>query len=160
MGNERCRPPMLRRVRPFWPPAPRSAVDALYATGYFLFAEQHVMHARAVFRGMIHLAPDDERGWLALGACYEAQHPDLALRLYESARQSTSFAPRCELARARILRARGRLSEARQALTEAAIGAQHARDVELQSVIAREWVKMDGGRVERQDGGRSTFRAS
>jgi tetratricopeptide (TPR) repeat protein len=151
---------MIRRSPPFWPPAPRSAVDALYATGYFLFAEHLVAHARAVFRGMIHLAPDDERGWLALGACYEAQHPDLALQLYESARQSTAYAPRCELARARILRSRGRLSEARHALTEAAIGAQHARDPELQSVIAREWVKIDGTSVERGDRGTGSFRAS
>jgi len=132
---------MNRSVRPFWPPAPRSAVDALYATGYFLFTKRQVTHARSVFRGMIHLAPEDERGWLALGACYEAQHPDLALRLYEAARQSTPSAPRCELARARILRSRGRLSEARYALTEAARGAQQARDADLQALIAREWVK-------------------
>src|SRR5580698_1869660 len=141
---------MTPRSRPFWPPAPRSAVDALYATGYFLFAEHQVSHARSVFRGMIHLAPDDERGWLALGACYESQYPDLALRLYEAARQSAPFAPRCELARACILRSRGRLFEARQALAEAARGAREARDAELQSVIARERVKVDERRVQEE----------
>jgi tetratricopeptide (TPR) repeat protein len=139
MGSKRWF--MIRRVRPFWPKAPSGAVEALYATGYFLFAERQLTHARAVFRGMIHLAPHDERGWLALGACYEAQHPDWALRLYEAARQSTAGAPRCDLARARILRSRGRLSEARQALSEAAQGAQRVRDADLQAVIAREWVK-------------------
>jgi predicted Zn-dependent protease len=141
---------MIRRARPFWPKAPQSAVDALYATGYFLFAEDQVTHARSVFRGMIHLAPDDERGWLALGACYEPQYPDLALRLYEAARQSAPFAPRCELARARILRSRGRLAEARQALAEAARGARQARDAELQSVIARERVKVDERRAQEE----------
>jgi predicted Zn-dependent protease len=146
---------MIRRVHPFWPKAPRSTVDALYATGYFLFAEDQLTHARSVFRGMIHLAPDDERGWLALGACYESQYPDLALRLYEAARQSAPFAPRCELARARILRSRGRLFEARQALAEAARGAREARDAELQSVIARERVKMD-----EEESPRGSFRAS
>jgi Tfp pilus assembly protein PilF len=134
---------MLRRVRPFWPPAPQSAIDALYATGYFLLAERHVTHARSVFRGMIHLAPEDERGWLALGACYEAQHPDLSLRLYEGARQAMPYAPRCELARARILRRRGRFADARLAVGVASRGAQRARDAELQAVIAREWVKID-----------------
>ena len=132
---------MIRRVRPFWPSTPRSAVDALYATGYFLLIEQQVVHARSVFRGMIHLAPDDERGWLALGACYETQHPDLALRLYDGARQSTWHAPRCEVARARILRSRGRASEARDALARAARAARQIRDADLNALIASEWAK-------------------
>lgn len=150
---------MIRRVRPYWPQAPQSAVDALYGTGYFLFFENEVSHARSVFRAMIHLAPEDERGWLALGACYEAKHPDLALRLYEGARQSVPFSPRCGLARARILRSRGRLSEARQALADAAQDARQARDPEMQSVIARERAKLDERRDPEHDS-RGSFRAS
>jgi tetratricopeptide (TPR) repeat protein len=132
----------MRQRHPFWPRAPQSAIDALYATGYFLFSEERVAQARSVFRGMIHLAPEDERGWLALGACYEAQQtPDMALRLYEAARDSARYAPRCELARARILRARGQLDEARGALEEAARAAQGVADRDLQALIAREWVE-------------------
>lgn len=119
-------------------PPPR-AVEALYATGHWLYSQQRIAHALVVFRALIHLAPEDERGWLALGACHEAhgQH-DIALRLYDSARALSGAAPRCELARSRILRARGLEDAADEALQQAARIADERRDDDLQTLVAAE----------------------
>ncbi len=118
-------------------PTPR-AIEALYATGHWLYSQDRFAHARSVFRAMIHLAPEDERGWLALGACHEAmdQH-DVALEIYRTA-VGAATAPRCELARARILRRRGQEAEARLALEEAARIAENTRDDELRRLVAAE----------------------
>jgi tetratricopeptide (TPR) repeat protein len=119
-------------------PSP-GAIEALYATGHWLYSQQRIAHALTVFRAMIHIAPDDERGWLALGACHEAQEQnDIALEIYMAAAAVTGMAPRCELARARLLRARGLLEEARGALAEAARIAEHFHDDDLHMLVAAE----------------------
>ncbi|MGD0676490.1 MAG: hypothetical protein ABSC94_13810 [Polyangiaceae bacterium] len=123
------------------PPVTPNAVEGLYATGYWLFTQQRVTHALSVFRAMIHLASFDERGWLALGACYEMQdEPDVALEVYVAGIRLIRSAPRCEVARARILRARGRTREARGALAEAARTARNSQDEELSAIVAAEWL--------------------
>lgn len=116
-----------------------SALEALYATGHWLYSQDRFPHAQSVFRAMIHLAPRDERGWLALGACHEAmdQH-DIALELYAAAVSVAQTAPRCELARARIFRQRGRDREARDSIEEAARIADELRDDELRRLVAAE----------------------
>jgi Flp pilus assembly protein TadD len=130
---------MSRTTRLNVPPASPGAIEALYATGYWLFTQGRLANAQSVFRAMIHLAAYDERGWLALGACYETNsQPDLALALYLSASQVAS-APRCEIARARILRARGWEHEARRALARATITANELQDDELHALVEREW---------------------
>ncbi|HEY8041389.1 MAG TPA: hypothetical protein VIF15_16400 [Polyangiaceae bacterium] len=119
-------------------PSP-GAIEALYATGHWLYSQQRIVHALTVFRAMIHIAPDDERGWLALGACHEAQDQnDIALELYVAGATLTGSAPRCELARARLLRARGMLEEARNALAEAARIAERLHDDDLRILVAAE----------------------
>jgi len=121
------------------PTASPAAVEALYATGHWLYSQQRISHALTVFRAMIHIAPHDERGWLALGACHEAQdQPDIALELYGAAGNVAKTAPRCELAKARILRARGRDQEARDAVEEAARVADDLRDEDLRLLVAAE----------------------
>jgi tetratricopeptide (TPR) repeat protein len=121
------------------PGASHAAIEALYATGHWLYSQQRYAHALTVFRAMIHIAPQDERGWLALGACHEAQdQEDVALDLYEAAGAVAREAPRCELARARILRGRGRTEEARGAIEEAARVAEEQRDEELRALVAQE----------------------
>jgi tetratricopeptide (TPR) repeat protein len=119
-------------------PSP-GAIEALYATGHWLYSQDRFRHAQSVFRALIHIAPDDERGWLALGACHEAmdQH-DIALELYETAGTVVHTTPRCELARARILRRRGHVDEAREAVDEAARIADELRDDELRKLVAAE----------------------
>ncbi len=113
------------------------AVEGLYATGHWLYSQLRIEQAMPVFRAMIHIAPHDERGWLALGACHEVQDQfDIALEIYGAARAVAPAAPRCELARARILFARGMDREARQALTEASRIADETRDPELRACVA------------------------
>jgi tetratricopeptide (TPR) repeat protein len=118
-------------------PSP-GAVEALYATGHWLYSRDRFAHAQSVFRAMIHLAPDDERGWLALGACHEALgQAGIALELYTAAAGETQ-APRCQLARARILRRRGLEGEAHAALREADRLAEHRCDYEVRRLVAVE----------------------
>lgn len=115
------------------------AIEALYATGHWLYSQLRIEQAMPVFRAMIHIAPEDERGWLALGACHETQdQSDIALEIYGAAAAVAPAAPRCELARARILFARGMRREAEAALAEASRIAEHTRDDELQALVAIE----------------------
>jgi tetratricopeptide (TPR) repeat protein len=115
-------------------PSP-GAIEALYATGHWLFTQQRVTDAQNVFRALIHVAPHDERGWLALGACHElhGEH-DIAFELYDMA-SGIAEAPRCGIARARILRARGLEREARQTLDEVAQFAASLHDDELRNLV-------------------------
>jgi hypothetical protein len=113
----------------------QGAIEALYATGHWLFTQQRVTDAQNVFRALIHVAPHDERGWLALGACHElhGEH-DIAFELYDMA-SGIAEAPRCGIARARILRARGLEREARQTLDEVAQFAASLHDDELRNLV-------------------------
>jgi tetratricopeptide (TPR) repeat protein len=121
------------------PTASSNAVDALYATGHWLYSEQRIEHAAAVFRALIHIAPDDERGWLGLGACHEERvQEDIALELYATASSVAGTAPRCDVARARLLKTRGLYGEAREALDQAARTADATRDESLQEIITNE----------------------
>jgi tetratricopeptide (TPR) repeat protein len=118
---------------------PLSAVEAFYAAGHWLYSQDRFDDAATVFRAVIRIAPDDERGWLALGACNEAlDRHDVALELYDEARRVASAAPRCELARARILRARGLTGDARRAFAEAEHAARGIDDDALHALIAAE----------------------
>jgi len=115
------------------------AIEALYAAGYWLYAQQRIDDAVTVFRAVIRIAPHDERGWLALGACHEAQdRHDVALELYDEARRVARTAPRCGLARARILRTRGMDEHAKDAFVEAARIAEELDDDELRALVAEE----------------------
>jgi Flp pilus assembly protein TadD len=67
---------------------PLSAVEAFYAAGRWLYSQDRFEDAATVFHAVVRLAPDDERGWLALGACHEAlDRHDVALELYAEARR-------------------------------------------------------------------------
>lgn len=115
------------------------AIEALYATGHWLYSQLRIEQAMPVFRAMIHLAPHDERGWLALGACHETEdQSEIALEIYGAATAVAPAAPRCELARARLLFARGMVREAREALAEASRIAEQLHDDDLRALVAVE----------------------
>jgi len=115
------------------------AIEALYATGHWLYSQLRIEQAMPVFRAMIHIAPEDERGWLALGACHETQdQSEIALEIYGAATAVAPAAPRCELARARILHARGMRREAALALAEAARIGEQMHDDEIRALVAIE----------------------
>ena len=93
------------------------AIDTLYATAHSLLHEERPKDAACVVRAMVLAAPTDERGWLALGLSHEALgQPDIALEMYATGRVMAAPSPRCELARARVLRLLGRDDAAGEAL--------------------------------------------
>ncbi len=118
--------------------APRG-IEALYATGHWLYEQKRWADARSVFRVMLLCAPDDERGWLALGACHEETgDTDIALELYGAGRVVARPAGRCEVARARVLRSLGLDDEADEALTRALQIAEDAGDEGLRALASAE----------------------
>jgi Flp pilus assembly protein TadD len=88
---------------------------------------------------MARLAPEDERSWLALGACHEALgQSDRAIQMYGTGRVLARPSVRCDVARARVLRAKDREDEA-DALLEQARGAAEAMgDPTLIELVAGE----------------------
>ena len=63
---------VLSRAAKSIPPAERaSAVEGLYATGHWLLSQDRFANAADVLRAMTLVAPEDERGWVALGAAHE-----------------------------------------------------------------------------------------
>ncbi len=115
------------------------AIESLYAAGHWLYGQGRIDDAVTVFRAVIRIAPGDERGWLALGACHEAQdRHDVALELYDEARRVAKAAPRCDLARSRIFRALGMGEDANEAFAEAARIAEELDDEDLRILVASE----------------------
>jgi Flp pilus assembly protein TadD len=99
---------------------PDTSIEALYATGHWLYSAQRFADAAIVFRMMALADASDERAWLALGGCHEGigQHA-IAAALYELAADVASPAIRCTIARARSLRTLGRDDEAETAFEQA-----------------------------------------
>jgi hypothetical protein len=121
------------------PAATRNAIEALYATGHWLFVQKRWADAQSVFRVMLLCAPTDERGWLALGACHEeGGDTDIALELYGAGRVVARPAGRCEVARARVLRSLGLDDEADDAVARALEIAEEAGDETLRALASAE----------------------
>jgi tetratricopeptide (TPR) repeat protein len=116
-----------------------NAAEALYATGHRLLSSNRFADAACVYRVMLTCAPQDERGWLALGACHEGlrQH-DLALQLYATGRALSRGGGRCDLARARLFRALGRVEQAGEAMRRAHRRAMTTDDQELLALLHAE----------------------
>ena len=115
------------------------AADALYATGHWLLSRERVLDAASVFRALAVIAPEDERAWLALGACHESlKQQDLALTMYGTGQALTAPAVRSRLARARVLLALGRDDEAENIVNEAAEQADATGDEALMALGSKE----------------------
>jgi tetratricopeptide (TPR) repeat protein len=125
---------------PASPEATRArALDALYATGHWLLSRERFRDAASLFRGMAMLAPDDERPWLALGACHEAlKQAQLALDMYAAGQTLTRPAVRSRLARARVLTQLGRDDEAFDARESAGEVAETFGDDGLIALVSAE----------------------
>ena len=116
-----------------------TSVEVLYATGHWLFTQDRFSDAAAVFRVMLHAAPQDERPWLALGECHEAiSQLNLAAELYATGTIAAAPAPRCALARARVLRKLDRTAEADDAFEKALELAEDAGEVNLAALVRRD----------------------
>jgi len=114
-------------------------IEALYATGHWLLAQERAEDAACVFRAMALLASKDERAWLALGACHEAlAQPHLALQMYGTGHVLAQPSIRCDVARARLLRAGDRADDADALLEQAAEAAESLNDDALVELVAAE----------------------
>jgi tetratricopeptide (TPR) repeat protein len=115
-------------------------VDALYAVGHRLIALDRHRDALSLFRTMLVVAPQDERGWLALGACHEAlDETEKALVLYSLADAACDGkALRCTIARARLHRTLGAPDEAAAAYADAARLAEAIDDEEAFALVEQE----------------------
>src|SRR5690349_12558846 len=95
------------------------AIESLYATGKWFLDQGQPLKAVDIFRVLILVASNDERGWLGVGACHDALGQQaVALDLYTLGAQASKSA-RCHIARARIFKALDRGYEADAALDEA-----------------------------------------
>lgn len=113
----------------------KNGIEALYAMGHWLLEQGNVRDAASILRTMVQVAPSDERGWLALGVCHEqVDQPEIALEMY-GVGSALSASARCQLARARLLRASGEQEEALEAYAAAA---EATSDDELLELIACE----------------------
>jgi Flp pilus assembly protein TadD len=114
-------------------------VEAIYATGHYLLEQERFADAAKVLRVMLHAAPSDERGWLALGECHERiDQPRIALELYGTGCAIAAPSVRCQLARARVLRALDRDAEADVAMEAAELAADQRQDEDLVALVERE----------------------
>lgn len=110
-------------------------IAALYRTGYHLLQSGDPKRAASMFRSMVTAAPEDERGWLALGVCHEqVDQAEVAIEIYRSASFVLRSAARCELACARLLRAQGDVDASDEFF---ALASEHADD-ELAELIDQE----------------------
>ena len=120
-------------------PATRDAIEALYATGHWLYSQRRYKDSSSVFRIMLICVPADDRGWLALGACHEELgEVEVALELYGAGRVVARPSARCEVARARVLRGLGLGDDADDALARAREIAEAADDDALRDLVEAE----------------------
>jgi hypothetical protein len=116
-----------------------SAIEVLYATGHWLLSNARPTEAAEMFRLMTLTKADDERGWLALGACHEAiGQPRIAIELYRIAVIAAAPAVRCTIARGRALRALAADDEAVEAFDMAHELATSAGETELAALAMYE----------------------
>lgn len=79
------------------------ACNALYTAGHYLLERERIEDAAVLFRTMLVADAEDERGWLALGACHERLEQDeMAQELYGAGAQLARAKTRCLIAAARI----------------------------------------------------------
>jgi Flp pilus assembly protein TadD len=114
------------------------AIEALYATGHWLLADERFKDAADVFRAMAKAKPEDERGWLGLGQAHEgAQQKVIAREMYLTG-VTLASGGRCAIALARLLREGGHDAEAAEAIDFAENIASDRDDEALAALVSYE----------------------
>lgn len=114
-------------------------VEILYQRGFRLYTLGQYAEATDFFRAMLHAAPTDERGWLALGDCHERLGQErVALELYSAGSIAAHPAPRCLISRFRALYDVNRPLDAQVAYDEAMQIAVFRGDEVLVSILEEE----------------------
>lgn len=114
-------------------------IETLYGLGHWLLSQERPADAKEAFHLMLLVAPDDERAWLGLGVCHEKRGDmQTALTIYEMSLRALRVAPRCALARARMLRTLNDEIAAADAYEQAIDAADRVGDDELGHMARRE----------------------
>jgi tetratricopeptide (TPR) repeat protein len=107
-------------------------LEALYALAYRKLNEHNHADAGALLRLMLHVAPGDERAWLALGLCHERLGQlKLASELYAAGAMAARPSGRCALACARVLDRQGQSDSASELYVHAVEAFEATADHEL-----------------------------
>jgi Flp pilus assembly protein TadD len=115
------------------------AADGLYACGHALLSEERFHEAASVFRALAAALPEDERGWLGLGACHEGVgQPEIAAQMYETGAAIVPGSTRVQLALSRALRGLGKDTEADTALDRAEAAADASDDTTMAALVTAE----------------------
>ncbi len=110
-------------------------IETLYGLGHWLLSQERAVDAKEAFHLMLLVAPDDERAWLGLGVCHEKRgDKQTALTIYEMALRALRVAPRCALARARMLRALDDEVAAEEAYEDAIDAADRAGATDIEEL--------------------------
>jgi hypothetical protein len=83
------------------------AVEALYATGHWLYDQGRFKDAADVFRAMARVVPEDERSWLGLGQAHEGVNQRLVAKEMYVTGITLAHSARCAIALSRVLREMG-----------------------------------------------------
>lgn len=95
-------------------------VEALYAAGHWFLCARVLDKAEVVFQALMLAAPEDARGWLGVGACYEErQEPEAAFEMYELGLGVAGVKSALLAAQARVLFLLDREEEANERLARA-----------------------------------------
>ncbi|CAN5677803.1 hypothetical protein BH09MYX1_BH09MYX1_61140 [soil metagenome] len=86
----------------------QAAIEGVYATAHWLFSQERYKDAADVFRAMVTMAPEDERGWVGLGMCHEgAEQLRIAKEIYAAGTTLAKSPVRCAIALVRVLKRLG-----------------------------------------------------
>ena len=121
------------------------AVESLYTMAYQLFEGGRYDEALKLFRLVMQLRPEDERGWLGAGVCHESLGQwHIAVNMYAAAIVTTGKSVRCALSYHRVLKQLGKDEQAEQALERALQWAEQGDD-EQDLRLVRQLLGSQGG---------------
>lgn len=115
------------------------AIEGVYATGHWLFSQERHQDAAEVFRAMVTIAPEDERGWVGLGMCHEgADQLRIAKEIYAAGTTLAKSPLRCAIALVRVLRRLGDDDAAHEILEMADVMAERSNDDDAKQLVEEE----------------------
>lgn len=115
------------------------AIEGVYATGHWLFSQERYKDTADVFRAMVTMAPEDERGWVGLGMCHEAfEQLRIAKEIFAAGTTLARSPLRCAVALVRVLKRLGDEDAASEILAMADEMAERSMDDDAKLLVDEE----------------------
>lgn len=115
------------------------AIEGVYSTGHWLFSQERYKDAADVFRAMVTMAPEDERGWVGLGMCHEAfEQLRIAKEIFAAGTTLAKSPLRCAVALVRVLKRLGDDEAAAEILAMADEMAERSIDDDAKLLVDEE----------------------